>query len=51
MRLVDEGLSPMKAALRGSKDITMRVAGRIFNNTVWGKRNVTNNYNLSKENE
>jgi len=55
-----EGLSLMKAALRGSKDITMRVAGRIFNRTVSDKRNVipnpritnvTNNYNSAKENE
>lgn len=55
-----EGLSLMKAALRGSKDITMRVAGRIFNKTVSDKRNitpnpritnVTNNYNSAKENE
>jgi hypothetical protein len=54
-----EGLSLMKAALRGSKDITMRVAGRIFNKTVSDKRNVTpnpritnvtNNYNSAKEN-
>ena len=55
-----EGLSMIKAALRGSKDITMRVAGRIFNRTVSDKRNVvpnpritnvTNNYNSAKENE
>ena len=54
-----EGLSMMKAALRGSKDITMRDAGRIFNKTVSDKRNVTpnpritnvtNNYNSAKEN-
>ena len=55
-----EGLSLMKAALRGSKDITMRDAGRIFNRTVSDKRNVmpnpritnvTNNYNSARENE
>ena len=52
---LSEGLSLMKAALRGSKDITMRVAGRIFNKTVSDKRNVTpnpriTNYNSAKEN-
>jgi hypothetical protein len=55
-----EGLSLMKTALRGGKDITMRVAGRIFNKTVSDKRNVrpnpritnvTNNYNSARNNE
>src|SRR5210317_116654 len=57
-----EGLSMIKAALRGSKGITMRVAGRIFNKTVSDKRNVivmpnpritnvSNNYNSARENE
>jgi len=54
-----EGLSMIKAALRGSKDITMRDAGRIFNRTLSDKRNVTpnprftnvtNNYNSAREN-
>jgi hypothetical protein len=54
-----EGLSLMKTALRGGKDITMRVAGRIFNKTVSDKRNVrpnpritnvTNNYNSARNN-
>ena len=57
---LNEGLSMIKAALRGSKDITMRDAGRIFNRTLSDKRNVTpnprftnvtNNYNSAKENE
>jgi len=57
---LNEGLSMIKAALRGSKDITMRDAGRIFNRTVSDKRNVTpnpritnvtNNYNSARENE
>jgi hypothetical protein len=55
-----EGLSLMKTALRGGKDITMRVAGRIFNKTVSDKRNVrpnpritnvTNTYNSVRNNE
>jgi hypothetical protein len=55
-----EGLSLMKTALRGGKDITMRVAGRIFNKTVSDKRNVrpnpritnvTNTYNSARNNE
>ena len=57
---LNEGLSMIKAALRGSKDITMRDAGRIFNRTLSDKRNVTpnprftnvtNNYNSARENE
>src|SRR5210317_2033627 len=55
-----EGLSLMKTALTGGKDITMRVAGRIFNKTVSDKRNVrpnpritnvTNTYNSVRNNE
>src|SRR6056300_60695 len=55
-----EGLSLMKTTLKGGKDITMRVAGRIFNKTVSDKRNVrpnpritnvTNNYNSARNNE
>jgi hypothetical protein len=55
-----EGLSLMKTALTGGKDITMRVAGRIFNKTVSDKRNVrpnpritnvTNKYNSARNNE
>ncbi|CAY39599.1 hypothetical protein OTV1_011 [Ostreococcus tauri virus 1] len=55
-----EGLSLMKTTLKGGKDITMRVAGRIFNKTVSDKRNVrpnpritnvTNKYNSARNNE
>src|SRR5210317_768832 len=57
---LEVALSMIKSALIGSKDITMRDAGRIFNKTLSDKRNVTpnpritnvtNNYNSARENE